>query len=157
MRQTISGLLSPLKSLAVQDAHAPVCMTVKGCPPIAMVPVRDASPRLAVTAKLTVPLPLPLAPAVKVMPGTYRFTLRVTSGPRSTDVKGSVRISSIVLTDLYTLPDAFVGTPYSYTLSAASNAGAVTWAANGGLPAGMTLSSDGVLSGTPTQSGRRRP
>src|ERR1019366_5909503 len=47
-------------------------------------------------------------------------------------------------------PDGFAGVVYpAYTLTATSSAGPVTWTANSGLPSGMTLSSAGVLSGTP--------
>ena len=53
------------------------------------------------------------------------------------------------MSDPYSLPDAFVGTPYSYTLSATGNAGPVTWTANGNVPPGLTLDSNGVLAGTP--------
>jgi hypothetical protein len=41
------------------------CVTVNVCPPIVSVPVRD-DPLLAAIVKLTVPLPLPVGPAVIV-------------------------------------------------------------------------------------------
>ena len=43
-----------------------LCVTVCGCPPIEMVPMR-CGPVFAVAVKLTVPFPLPLAPAVIVI------------------------------------------------------------------------------------------
>jgi putative Ig domain-containing protein len=47
-----------------------------------------------------------------------------------------------------------VGVTYApVTLSAAGGLPPYTWASIGSLPAGLTLSSDGVVSGTPTQSG----
>lgn len=85
--------------------------------------------------------------------GASTFTLRATSGAQSTDQTYRIRVSSIVLTDLYTLPDAFVGSGYSYTLSAVSANGPVAWAVNGNPPPGLTLDSSGRLSGTPTASG----
>lgn len=51
------------------------------------------------------------------------------------------------------LPAAIVGEPYSATLSAWSAAPPVTWKTTIDPPAGLTLSSDGVLSGTPTEAG----
>ncbi len=49
------------------------------------------------------------------------------------------------------LPDGTVGTAYSQTLSASGGTAPYTWAvASGTLPAGLNLSSAGVLSGTPT-------
>ena len=55
------------------------------------------------------------------------------------------------------MPDAFVNTAFTYTLTPVRNTGSVTFAACGAasmnLPPGMTLSAGGVLSGTPTASG----
>jgi hypothetical protein len=48
------------------NAQPLACDTVKVCPATAIVPVRDG-PWLAATANCTVPLPLPLAPAVTVI------------------------------------------------------------------------------------------
>ena len=54
-----------------------------------------------------------------------------------------------------TLPAALVGTPYSTTLQAAGGKAPLTWtlAPGSALPAGLTLSSGGVISGTPAASG----
>jgi hypothetical protein len=54
-----------------------------------------------------------------------------------------------------TLPAALVGTPYSTTLQAAGGKAPLTWtlAPGSALPAGLTLSSAGVISGTPSSSG----
>ena len=50
------------------------------------------------------------------------------------------------------LPDGTVGTPYAAQLSKTGNAG--TWSISyGSLPPGITLSSGGALSGTPTAAG----
>lgn len=55
------------------------------------------------------------------------------------------------------LPDAIVDRPYSFRLVAQGEQGvASTWAidpAQGALPAGLTLGTDGLLSGTPTAAG----
>jgi putative cell wall-binding protein len=52
------------------------------------------------------------------------------------------------------LPDASVGTAYSQTLAATGGTSPYTWTVTSGtLPAGLTLSSAGVISGTPTASG----
>ena len=54
-----------------------------------------------------------------------------------------------------TLPAALVGTPYSTTLQAAGGKAPLTWslAPGSALPAGLTLSPGGVISGTPSASG----
>jgi len=51
-----------------------------------------------------------------------------------------------------TLTDGTVGTPYSVTFAAVSGTAPFTFSASG-LPTGLTLSTAGVLSGTPTTSG----
>jgi hypothetical protein len=52
------------------------------------------------------------------------------------------------------LPGATVGEAYSTTLSASGGSGTKTWTvAAGSLPAGLSLSSNGVLRGTPTAPG----
>ncbi len=53
-----------------------------------------------------------------------------------------------------TLANGTVGTAYSQTLSATGGTTPYTWTiASGTLPAGLTLSASGVISGTPTTSG----
>lgn len=47
------------------------------------------------------------------------------------------------------LPNGEVGTAYSQTLAAAGN-DTITWSVSGTLPAGLTLNSDGTITGTPT-------
>ncbi len=52
------------------------------------------------------------------------------------------------------LPGAMVGAAYSTTLSASGGSGTKTWTvAAGSLPAGLSLSANGVVSGTPTAPG----
>ena len=50
------------------------------------------------------------------------------------------------------LPDAVQGSAYSFDLEAAGTP-AITWAAEG-LPAGLSISTTGTISGTPTESGK---
>jgi len=52
------------------------------------------------------------------------------------------------------MPGGTVGTSYSATLTATGGTSPYTWSlASGSLPAGLTLSTAGVISGTPTASG----
>lgn len=51
------------------------------------------------------------------------------------------------------LPDAISGQPYSFVLSGVGGTAPYQWAAIGALPSGLTLSSAGVLSGTPSAAG----
>jgi subtilisin family serine protease len=53
-----------------------------------------------------------------------------------------------------TLPVAVVGTAYRYQLEAAGGVAPYAWTSNAGLPAGLSLNSSGVLSGTPTAGGQ---
>ena len=89
---------------------------------------------------------------IATTPGTYNFTLRVTSGGQTADRAYTWRISGLTTKD-NNLPDAFVGRSYSYQLTALGNAGPVTWAPNGALPAGFNLSPTGLLTATPQTAG----
>lgn len=52
------------------------------------------------------------------------------------------------------IPPGSVSTPYSHQMSAYGGSGSYTWSIwSGSLPAGLSLSSTGVISGTPTTSG----
>lgn len=87
--------------------------------------------------------------------GNYRFTLQVSeSGLEATreyTVVIADRLLSIVTS---TLPDADVGTPYSVFLVREGGSGPFQWdVVSGSLPAGISLTAAGELTGTPTTPG----
>src|SRR5688572_12446082 len=52
------------------------------------------------------------------------------------------------------IPPGFVSTPYSHQMSVYGGSGSYTWSIwAGSLPAGLSLSSSGLISGTPTTAG----
>lgn len=70
--------------------------------------------------------------------------------PQAANATITIRIgAALVITSASNLPDAVVGVPYSQTFTSSGGIGAVTWSATG-LPQGLSMSSTGVLSGTPT-------
>ncbi|MEA4969820.1 MAG: X2-like carbohydrate binding domain-containing protein [Candidatus Pelethousia sp.] len=91
--------------------------------------------------------------------GTFNFTVRATNTAGSDTQAFSIVISSAPPTGTApsitttTLPGGTVGTAYSQTLTANGDA-PITWSKEiGNLPGGLTLSSGGLISGTPTASG----
>jgi formylglycine-generating enzyme required for sulfatase activity len=65
-----------------------------------------------------------------------------------------VAMIPLAITTAATLPYGTVNTAYSQTLAATNGTAPYTWSvSSGALPAGITLSSAGVLSGTPTAGG----
>lgn len=88
--------------------------------------------------------------------GAYNFTVRATDSggfsgnqPYSGTVGGAV-----VVLPAASLGNASAGTAYSHSFSASGGTPGYTYVLQSGpLPAGMALSSAGVLSGTPTQAG----
>lgn len=89
--------------------------------------------------------------------GTSSFTVRVADAGGQSDVQAlSILINpplppSITTT---TLPGGTVGLAYNQTLQATGGAGALTWnLLSGSLPAMLSLSPDGVISGAPTTTG----
>ncbi|HTJ13201.1 MAG TPA: putative Ig domain-containing protein [Dinghuibacter sp.] len=92
--------------------------------------------------------------------GSFNFTITATdastgSGPYtgSQSYTLTVNAASIVVAPA-TLPAATVGVAYSQSISATGGTSPYTYAVtSGSLPAGLTLASDGTLSGTPTAGG----
>jgi hypothetical protein len=66
---------------------------------------------------------------------------------------GTIVIAPLDITTT-SLPNGSVGTPYSQTLQATGGTTPYTWSKTAGdLPAGLTLASTGIISGTPTTVG----
>lgn len=86
--------------------------------------------------------------------GNYTFTVRATDAIGSFQQK-SLSICIIRITTPATLPDATEDDPYLVNLTEAPGAQeSELWTiAYGSLPAGMTLSPAGVISGTPVETG----
>jgi len=84
--------------------------------------------------------------------GTSTFTVRVTdTGGQIATATLSVTVLAPLSVSTSTVANATVGTAYSVQLAAAGGTTPYTWAlASGTLPAGLTLSAAGLISGTPT-------
>jgi len=90
--------------------------------------------------------------------GTSSFTVRVTdaSNPAqsSTMALSLTVVNPVKVTTASALPAATVGVAYSVTLGAKGGTPPYSWSlASGTLPAGLSLSKAGVISGTPTSRG----
>jgi hypothetical protein len=88
--------------------------------------------------------------------GTSNFTIMLTDaiGGSATQAYTVTMNGSFAITTASPLPAGDVGTGYSQTFTASGGAAPLTWSITAGtLPAGLTLSAAGVLSGTPTASG----
>jgi hypothetical protein len=87
--------------------------------------------------------------------GTSNVTIRVRdSRSRTADKAFSLTIASPISISTASLPHGVVGTSYSNPLAASGGLTPYTWSVTSGtLPAGLTLSSSGTLSGTPTSAG----
>lgn len=91
--------------------------------------------------------------------GVYNFTITATdsstgAGPYTGAQAYTLNIAQPTITLAPTsLSNATVGAAYSAAITASGGTLAYTYALNGTLPAGLTLSSAGVLSGTPTAGG----
>ena len=90
--------------------------------------------------------------------GVYNFTAQATDTSSPTAIIGSGNVSIAVTTPVSvvtsSLPNGLVSTAYSQTLTAANGTSPYTWAlASGSLPTGLTLSSAGLINGTPSAGG----
>lgn len=84
--------------------------------------------------------------------GNSSFTIEVTD---ANDLVASASLSlnvvNLAIVTPSTLPGAVINVPYNLTLTTTGAAAPVTWnLLSGSLPSGLSLSSAGVLSGTPT-------
>jgi hypothetical protein len=120
----------------------------------------------AVTWKLapgSAPLPpglaLQAAGAITGVPtqgGVYTFDVEATDSdapPRTTGQRYTIRILQVTTA---VLPNGTEDQPYVATLAITGQVGAVTWTLAPGsapLPPGLSLSADGSIAGTPTESG----
>src|SRR5262249_45613689 len=93
--------------------------------------------------------------------GSYAFTAQATDPSAGTATQAyTVVISSapsasggITITNA-DLPNGTVGAAYAATMAASGGTAPYTWSiSNGSLPAGLTLSADGAITGTSTSRG----
>ena len=88
--------------------------------------------------------------------GAFSFTVQATDSASATaSQKLSITVAAgLSITTSATLPGATLNTSYSETLAAAGGAPPYQWALTAGtLPTGLTLSTAGAISGTPTATG----
>ncbi|MDS1137542.1 beta strand repeat-containing protein, partial [Nitratireductor indicus] len=92
--------------------------------------------------------------------GTFNFTITATdgsggAGPYSGSRSYTLNVAAPVITvSPATLPPASQGVPYSQTITASGGTAPYSYSVTaGGLPSGLSLSSSGVLSGSPTVNG----
>jgi hypothetical protein len=89
--------------------------------------------------------------------GTYTFTVTATDNASNTGGRSynpTISSGGVTLTvNPTTLPNGTVGTSYSAQISASGGTSPYTFSKTGTLPTGLTLSSVGLLSGTPTAAG----
>ena len=88
--------------------------------------------------------------------GAFTFTITVADAenPKATAPATftlSTAAPGLSVTTPGVLPAAAVGNPYTMSLSATGGTPPYTWTASGAVPAGLTLSTSGTISGTPTQ------
>ena len=87
--------------------------------------------------------------------GSSTFIVQVTDGSSRTATRAlTLLVSTSLSVTTTTLPGGTVGSSYSEQLSATGGATPYSWTvSSGSLPAGLSLSSAGVISGTPTAAG----
>ncbi len=128
-------------SLASFGGTAPVTWSATGLPAWA-----SLSPDGQLSGTPTAP-----APAAPVAFTVTDATSVTASANLSVEVRAFVDPLSITTT---VLPGGVTGTPYSVVLAAQGGIAPYTWSATG-LPSGLSISSDGRISGTPTAVGNR--
>jgi hypothetical protein len=93
----------------------------------------------------------PLVPA-----GTSSFAVRVADAAGQDDTQAlsiTINLPAPPNITTTTLPGGTIGQPYNQTLQATGGIGALSWSFTGSLPAMLSFSPGGVISGTPTNAG----
>jgi hypothetical protein len=87
--------------------------------------------------------------------GSFAFEIQVRDSQQNTASKAfALSVIPKLVVETKTLPPAVVNKPYSKPLSAQGGVTPYSWSlVSGTLPAGLSLSSNGTISGTPTQTG----
>ncbi len=87
-------------------------------------------------------------------PGTFIFAITAVDSAGASATKAfTVTVTTLPLNITTTgLPNGVVGTAYTAMLAASGGAPAYTWSATG-LPAGLSISAAGAITGTPTTTG----
>lgn len=88
--------------------------------------------------------------------GTFTFTVLVTDSDGVTQTKqlSIIVAGGVTITTAAVLPNGNINAPYSQTLAAAGGTPPYTWALSAGaLPAGLTVTPAGAITGTPTAAG----
>jgi len=89
--------------------------------------------------------------------GTVPFTVTATDSgtpPQTVNQPLSITINPQLAITTTTLPNGVVSAPYSASLQSSGGVGTITWSVTSGtLPAGLSMSGAGAISGTPTAGG----
>jgi hypothetical protein len=86
--------------------------------------------------------------------GPFTFTVQVSDANSETDTATYTATTTQTTITTAALPNGKVGNAYSKTMAANNGTSPYTWTVtSGALPAGLSLSSAGVISGTPTTAG----
>lgn len=86
--------------------------------------------------------------------GTFGFSVQVTDNAQAQATRTfSLQVSSGLTITTSSLPPARIGAPYEQALQASGGFGALQWSSLTGLPPGFTISTTGVLAGTPSSTG----
>jgi hypothetical protein len=90
--------------------------------------------------------------------GTTGFTVQVadSEAPAATATAGlsiTAGVAPLAVTTISNLPTALLGVPYAVQLNADGGARPYAWSVTGTLPAGLTISHGGLISGTPSATG----
>jgi hypothetical protein len=86
------------------------------------------------------------------VPGTVTVYVLNPGGRQSNSLSFTVLGSTLTIPPDVAL-QASVNGPYTYTLQASGGTAPYTWSSTGSLPPGLTMSSSGVITGTPTAAG----
>ena len=112
-------------------------------------------PGLSLSASTTSSVTIVGTPANVGVSGPFSLEVQDSQGHMATSVTFTITVTNLAITSTSPLPAGTVGTAYSFQFAGTGGTAPLTWSVASGstLPAGLTLSSSGLFSGTPTTAG----
>ena len=141
-----------LPAASINTAYSATVDETGGVPPFSW-SIVSAPAWLSLAASTTSSVNLTGTPAPTDQ-GTFPVVIQVTDATGTAAMSSglTVTVTDLTITTTSPLPAGTVGTPYSVQFAATGGTSPYTWTVASGstLPAGLMLSSSGLLSGTPT-------
>lgn len=150
--QSTAPTIASLNPAAVVSGSPGFTLTVTGTNFVSGSVVRWNGGNLPTSFASATQLNAIVASTLLSAPGTALVTVVNPDNSASAATSFPIQSPNVTITTT-AIPNASVGVPYSFTLSATGGIAPYTWSTAGNFPSGLALSTDGIITGKPTTLG----